>query len=32
MGGITPESMLDTITGINEVRNCLNRIEFGNFA
>jgi putative toxin-antitoxin system antitoxin component (TIGR02293 family) len=32
MGGITPESMLDTITGINEVRNCLNRLEFGNFA
>jgi uncharacterized protein (DUF2384 family) len=28
----TPESLLDSIVGIQEVRNCLNRIEFGNFA
>lgn len=32
LGGNTPESLLDTITGINEVKFCLNRIEFGNFA
>lgn len=32
LGGNTPESLLDTITGIEEVRNSLNRIEFGNFA
>jgi putative toxin-antitoxin system antitoxin component (TIGR02293 family) len=32
MGGCTPESMLDTITGVQEVRNALNRIEFGNLA
>jgi putative toxin-antitoxin system antitoxin component (TIGR02293 family) len=30
--GNSPESLLDTITGIDEVRFCLNRIEFGNFA
>jgi uncharacterized protein (DUF2384 family) len=28
----TPESLLDSIVGIREVKNCLNRIEFGNFA
>ena len=28
----TPESLLDSIVGIQEVRNCLNRIEFGNLA
>jgi uncharacterized protein (DUF2384 family) len=28
----TPESLLDSIIGIQEVRNCLNRIEFGNLA
>jgi uncharacterized protein (DUF2384 family) len=28
----TPESLLDSIVGIQEVKNCLNRIEFGNFA
>lgn len=32
LGGHTPESLLDTITGIDEVRNSLNRIEYGNFA
>ncbi|MEY3399162.1 MAG: hypothetical protein RL220_1756 [Bacteroidota bacterium] len=32
LGGQTPVSLLDTISGIDEVRSCLNRIEFGNFA
>jgi putative toxin-antitoxin system antitoxin component (TIGR02293 family) len=32
LDGNTPESMLDTITGIDEVKFCLNRIEFGSFA
>ncbi len=32
LGGNTPESFLDSITGIQEVKFCLNRIEFGNFA
>ena len=32
LGGSSPESLLDTITGISEVKFCLNRIEFGNFA
>jgi putative toxin-antitoxin system antitoxin component (TIGR02293 family) len=32
LGGNTPESLLDSVTGIQEVKNCLNRIEFGNFA
>jgi len=32
LGGNTPESLLDSITGIQEVRNCLNRIEYGNLA
>lgn len=32
LGGITPESLLDTATGIDEVKFCLNRIEFGTFA
>lgn len=32
LGGSTPESLLDTVTGISEVKFCLNRIEFGNFA
>ena len=30
--GNSPESLLDTITGISEVKNCLNKLEFGNFA
>ena len=32
LGGNTPESLLDTTTGIQEVKNALNRIEFGNLA
>ena len=32
LGGNTPEGLLDSITGIQEVKNCLNRIEYGNFA
>ena len=32
LGNNTPESLLDSIVGIQEVRNCLNRIEFGNLA
>ena len=32
LGGISPESLLDTTTGIDEVKFALNRIEFGNLA
>ncbi|HLW19698.1 MAG TPA: antitoxin Xre/MbcA/ParS toxin-binding domain-containing protein [Cyclobacteriaceae bacterium] len=32
LGGKSPESMLDTMTGINEVKFCLNRLESGNLA
>lgn len=32
LGGHIPESLLDTVTGIEEVRNALNRIEYGIFA
>jgi putative toxin-antitoxin system antitoxin component (TIGR02293 family) len=32
IGGNSPETMLDTITGINEVKFSLNRLEFGNLA
>jgi putative toxin-antitoxin system antitoxin component (TIGR02293 family) len=32
LGGNSPESLLDTTTGIDEVKYCLNRIEFGNFS
>jgi len=32
LGGATPFSLLDTITGIQEVQGCLERIEYGNFA
>lgn len=32
IGGNSPESLLDTITGINEVKFSLNRLEFGNLA
>ena len=32
LGGHSPDSLLDTTTGIDEVHSCLNRIEFGNFA
>ncbi len=32
LGGIAPESLLDTSTGIDIVKNALNRIEFGQLA
>lgn len=32
LGGLVPESLLDSLTGIQEVKNCLNRLEFGNLA
>lgn len=32
LGGITPESLLDSISGVQEVKNCLNRLEYGNLA
>ena len=32
LGGNSPESLLDSVTGIQEVKNCLNRIEYGNLA
>ncbi|MDR0793236.1 MAG: DUF2384 domain-containing protein [Chitinophagaceae bacterium] len=32
LNGNSPESLLDTITGIEEIKYCLNRIEYGNFA
>lgn len=32
LGGHTPESLLDSVTGIQEVKNSLNRLEFGNLA
>ena len=32
LGGITPESLFDSLTGIQEVKNSLNRIEYGNLA
>lgn len=32
LGGNSPESLLDTVTGIDEVRFALNRMEFGNLA
>ena len=32
LGGVTPESLFDSLTGIQEVRNCLNRLEYGNLA
>ena len=32
LGGNSPESLLDSATGIQEVKNCLNRIEYGNLA
>lgn len=32
LGGNSPESFLDSVTGIQEVKNCLNRIEYGNLA
>lgn len=32
LGNVTPESLFDSITGINEVRKALTRIEYGNMA
>ncbi|MFW6275476.1 MAG: antitoxin Xre/MbcA/ParS toxin-binding domain-containing protein [bacterium] len=32
LGDVTPESLFDSVTGIQEVRNTLNRLEFGNLA
>lgn len=32
LGDATPESMFDSVTGIQEVRNALNRLEYGNMA
>ena len=32
LAGYTPESLFDTFTGMQEVRNCLQIIDFGNYA
>lgn len=32
LGGLKPESLFDSVTGIQEVKNCLNRLEYGNMA
>lgn len=32
LGGQSPDSLLDSMTGIQEVKNTLHRIEYGNFA
>jgi putative toxin-antitoxin system antitoxin component (TIGR02293 family) len=32
LGGVSPASLFDSITGIQEVRNSLNRLEYGNLA
>ncbi len=32
LGGVRPDSFFDSLTGIEVVRNTLNRIEYGNFA
>ncbi|MDC8000934.1 DUF2384 domain-containing protein [Aequorivita todarodis] len=32
LGGATPQSLFDSLTGIQEVRNSLNRLEYGNMA
>ena len=32
LGDVTPESLFDSLTGIQEVRNSLNRLEYGNLA
>lgn len=32
LGGATPVSLFDSLTGIQEVRNSLNRLEYGNLA
>lgn len=31
LGGVTPKSLFDSLTGIQEVRKCLDRIEYSNF-
>lgn len=30
LGEVPPESLFDSLTGIQEVKNCLNRLEYGN--
>ena len=32
LGGVTPESLFDSLTGIQEVKNSLNRLEHGNMS
>ena len=32
LGSVSPESLFDSLTGIQEVRNSLNRLEYGNVA
>ena len=32
LDGNAPDGLLDTVTGINEVKFCLNRLEYGNLA
>jgi putative toxin-antitoxin system antitoxin component (TIGR02293 family) len=32
LGEVAPESLFDSLTGIQEVKNCLNRLEYGNLA
>lgn len=32
LGGVKPESLFDSVTGIQEVKNCLNRLAYGQLA
>jgi putative toxin-antitoxin system antitoxin component (TIGR02293 family) len=32
LGGVTPESLFDSVTGVEEVKSALDRIEYGAFA
>lgn len=32
LGGVAPKNLFDSLTGIEEVKNCLNRLEYGNLA
>jgi len=32
LGGVKPESLFDSISGIQEIKNSLNRLEYGNMA
>lgn len=32
LGGVSPERLFDSLTGIQEVKNSLNRLEYGNMA